>query len=236
MQLLIKLICITLLQQLSLSGLFAQENIAAAMEQIYKAYSSSYALSFTGKMKMYVKGNPSKIIEALQSSYAIKESNFFCTTGLVQLLMNDDYYVSVDKALRLIVVGYKRDIAETYRLPVLNLASFRKYLGDGVISGTVKRQDNLVLLQLNDPKVLTGCALYNIIYDSKKGYLKKVTMEMSDHYNTSNKVMVLEINYTAPVIIRDGSKSFSEKPFFSIVNNKIRLAHAYKNYQLINQL
>ncbi|MEP6728592.1 MAG: hypothetical protein ABJC98_22405 [Bacteroidota bacterium] len=214
----------------------AQNEALMAMQKIYNAYNSGSTIDFNGTMIMYAKNNPGKIIEKMESSYTIKAMNFTCHIGPVLMLLNDNYYVSADKTLKLIVIGHRKDLPGNGGIPVLNIAQFKTWIQDKAIKASVIPQGNNLFLQLSDPGGISGYHLCSIVCNAKTGYMKKVLMEMDDYNDIARKTMVLEINYTVPVVKESSRNEFSERSFFSFRNNKIRITDNYKGYQVINQL
>ena len=214
--------------------LSAQDKAIAAIQKIYSSYTGNTSIHFTGNMKMYAKNEPLRIIDRLQSSYTLKNKNFHCSIGPVSMLMNDDYYVSVDNSDKLIMVGRKKDLPAMAGNPVLNLEQLKKGIADREIQATVTVNGTEGVLQLTDAAGSSGFISYRIEFTTATGYMKKVIMETGGSSENTGKIMVLEINYTAPSPAE--TASFSEKPFFSVINNQIQLTAAYKNYQIINQL
>ena len=214
----------------------AQGDALGAIQKIYSAYSKGYAISFNGTMKMYVKNNPAKIIERVPTRYLIKGHNFNCSIGPVNMLLNDRYYVSADKSVRVIIIGNKKDLAATMQAPALNLDQFAKWIKEKNMDARIIPGTNAQELLLTDPHRLTGYDSYRITYDPSTGFMQKVILELSDNNDAGHKTMVLEINYSRPEIIAENKDSFSEKQFFSLQQNKIQLHNNYKGYQLINQL
>src|SRR4051812_26378114 len=82
----------------------AQSNALAAIRKIYSAYNTDYVMRFSGSMKMYKSNSPSKIIERTAASYLLKAGSFRCSIGPVDMLMNERYYVSVDRSVKIIIV------------------------------------------------------------------------------------------------------------------------------------
>lgn len=218
------------------NALLAQADPLACIDKIYGAYKSNHVASFNGAMKMYTKSNPQKIIETMQSSYTMKGANCICRIGPVLMLLNENYYVSVDNTLKLLVIGYRKGLSSIDQQPVLNIGRFKALLHDKSIEAAVINNGALRVLQLTDTHNVTGYSFCSIAYNPVTGYLKKVVMETSDYNDEAHKTMVLEIDYTAPVPVGESKSLFSEKPFFSINNNKVRVADNYRTYQLINQL
>jgi len=214
----------------------AQNEALMAMQKICTAYNSGSTINFNATMIMYAKNNPGKIIEKMESSYTLKAMNFTCHIGPVLMLLNDNYYVSADKTLKLIVIGHRKDLPGNGGMPVLNIAQFKALIKDKAIQASVIPQGNNLFLQLSDPEGISGYHLCSIVCNAKTGYMKKVVMEIDDYNDTTGKTMVLEINYTVPVVAEKNKNAFSEKPFFSFSNNAIRTTDNYKGYQVINQL
>jgi hypothetical protein len=214
----------------------AQNEAMNAIAKIYNAYNSNTIIRFNGNMKMFAKSEPAKIIEKMRSSYIIKDKNFICIIGPVEMLLNDNYYVSVDNSEKIIMIGRKKDLAAAARMPVLNIDQFKKQITDKKIQAVAGKNGTTAVLQLTDEKGASGYNSYNIEYDEVKGYMKKVVLETDAYNNENDKTLVLEINYTQPEPVENTKDFFSEKTFFSIVNNKIQLTPDYKNYQIINQL
>ncbi|MEP6749223.1 MAG: hypothetical protein ABJB86_15925 [Bacteroidota bacterium] len=221
---------------LILPAVHAQNDAAIAIQKICTAYNHGETISFSGSLSMYAKSNPDKIIEKMQSSYIIRGSNFSCSIGPVQMLLNDEYYVSVDKTIKLIMIGNKKDLSGTEQMPVLNISQFKKWIEEKEIKATIIRRGNNSVLTLTDVQGITGYNIYNITYDNATGYMKKVLLELSDANDPEHKTIVLEINYSKPVLAGRTKDAFSEKQFFTITQNKIQVASDYKNYQVINQL
>jgi hypothetical protein len=221
---------------LVLDTAYAQPDALAAIRKIYAAYNTPNAIRFYGSLKMYIKNNPGKIMETMQSSYIIRGTNFACSIGPVEMLLNDNYYVSVDKTIRLIMIGNKKDLSGTEQIPVLNTAQFKTWIEEKTLKATVLSKGTTSVLQLTDVKGITGYNLYNITYDAITGFMRKVMLEISDYNDASHKTVVLEITYSNPVRVQKNSNTFSEKHFFSVTKNKIQLTANYRNYQLINQL
>jgi len=213
----------------------AQDDVLAAIQKIYNAYNSSHAIHFAGNMKMYDKNDPTKIIERMKSNYIVKDKNFSCNIGPVEMLLNDRYYVSVDNSDKLIMIGHKKDLSATAKAPVLNISQFRKMITGKKMEAVVSNKAGTAVLQLTDINGVSGFTLYNIEFNAASGYMKKVILETGSSIGTG-KTIVLEINYSEPAAVKDGKDAFSEKYFFSIVNNKIQVTASYKNYQVINQL
>ncbi|HTE11318.1 MAG TPA: hypothetical protein VK645_10110 [Chitinophagaceae bacterium] len=213
----------------------AQDDVLAAIQKIYNAYNSGHVIRFAGNMKMYDKNDPAKIIEKMQSNYLVKDKNFSCSIGPVEMLLNDKYYVSVDNSDKLIMIGYKKDLSATAQAPVLNISQFKKMIADKKMEAVVSNKAGVAVLQLSDINGASGFTMYNIEYNAASGYMKKVILETGSNSGTG-KTMVLEINYSGPAAVTDGKDVFSEKSFFSIVNNKIQVTANYKTYQIINQL
>lgn len=215
---------------------YAQGDALGAIQKIYSAYNKGYAISFSGTMKMYTKNNPAKIIERVSTRYLIKGHNFNCSIGPVDMLLNEKYYVSADKSVRVIIIGNKKDLAATMQAPALNLDQFAKWIKEKNINARIIPGTNAQDLLLTDPHRLTGYDSYRITYDPSTGFMQKAILELFDDNDPGHKTMVLEINYTRPEIAVEGKNSFSERHFFSVQQNKIRLQNNYKGYQLINQL
>jgi hypothetical protein len=214
----------------------AQNDASAAIHKICSAYNSGNTIGFNGNLKMYSKNNPGKIIEKMQSSYLLKGTNFSCSIGPLEMLLNDNYYVSVDKTIKLIMIGNKKDLSGTEQMPVLNIVQFKKWIEEKIIEANVTSNGPISVLQLTDAQAITGYNLYSIVYDNRTGYMKKVLLELSDYNDPVHKTIVLEINYSNPVLVEKGKSSFSEKHFFTVVKDKIQVTNNYKSYQLINQL
>jgi len=215
---------------------YAQGDALVAIQKIYSAYNKGYAISFNGTMKMYVKNNPAKIIERVPTRYLIKGRNFNCSIGPVDMLLNEKYYVSADKSVRVIIIGNKKDLGATMQAPALNLDQFAKWIKGKNMDARIIPGTNARELLLIDPHRLTGYDSYRIAYDPSTGFMQKVILELSDDNDPSHKTMVLEINYSRPEIAAESKNSFSERQFFSVQQNKIQLYNNYKGYQLINQL
>ncbi len=213
--------------------LSAQDNAITALRKIQHSYNGGKAIRFTGSMKMYAKNQPSRIIDQLQSSYILKNKNFRCSIGPVSMLLNNDYYISVDNSGKLIMLGRRKDLPVMAGNPVLNLGQLEKWLGEKKIQATVSVNTVNTVLQLTDMEAVSGFNAYSIEFNTINGYMKKVVME-SVASNEPGKTTVLEINYSEPLPATN--TSFSEKPFFSVVGNSIQLSAAYRGYQLINQL
>lgn len=211
----------------------AQENAMASLQKIYNSYNKGMAIHFTGTMKMYDKKEPDKLIDRLQSSYTLKNKNFSCHIGPVSMLLNDDYYVSVDNSDKLVILGRRKNLPAMAGNPVLNLEQFKKWLDEQKIQAAVAVNGLSAVLQLTDKAAVSGFTTYRIEFNTSTGYMKKVLMETADN-NETGKTMVLEISYTEPKIAINAS--FSEKPFFTFLNNLVQLSETYRNYQLINQL
>jgi len=214
----------------------AQSDALAAIRKIYSAYNTDYVMRFSGSMKMYKSNSPSTIIERTAASYLLKAGSFRCSIGPVDMLMNERYYVSVDRSVKIIIVGNKKDLEATIRSPVLNIDQIDKWLRQKSISATVSRQNNVETLDLKDPKRITGYDHYSIVYDSRTGFMQKVLLELSDDNDPLRKTMILEIEYTRPSAEKTARDPFSEKQFFTIRENKFEISDRYKSYQLINQL
>lgn len=221
---------------LLLNTVHAQTDALSAMQKICTAYNSKTAISFNGSLKMYIKNSPGKIIEKMKSSYVLKGKNFSCIIGPVEMLLNKDYYVSVDKTIKLIIIGNKRDLSGTEQIPVLNTSQFKTWIAEKIIEASVTSYGGDAVLQLTDQQGITGYNLYNITYDRVTGYMKKVVLEISDRNDPAHKTVVLEINYSRPVVAIKNEERFSEKQFFSVINTKIKVTNSYRGYQLINQL
>ena len=214
----------------------AQADPIAAIRKIYSAYNTNNGIRFSGSMKMYNKNDPGKIIEQIQSSYVIKGANFSCRIGPVLMLLNDDYYVSSDKTIKLLMVGRRKDLSGTGQIPVLNTGQLKTWIEEKAMRATLTEQGSESILQINDEQGISGYRLFRLRYSNASGYIKNILMEIDDHNDPARKTMILEINYTIPIIIADCKDIFSEKAFFSIVNKTIRVTENYKTYQLINQL
>jgi hypothetical protein len=214
----------------------AQKDALAAIQAINNAYNSGITLSFRGSLKMYNKAHPEKLMEKMQSTYVLKGGNFMCSIGPVEMLLNDSYYVSVDKAIKLVIIGYRTDLSGTSQMPVLNTAQFKQWITANTIQASVTSGSRSAVLQLRDTPASTGYKLYKIKYDVVSGFMKEVLLETSDNNDVTNKTVVLEINYSTPVKMIEDESTFSEKKFFSVVNKKVLLTSNYKGYQLINQL
>lgn len=215
---------------------YSQDDALSAIGKIYNAYNGAAAIRFNGSMKMYAKGQPAKIIEKMQSSYTIKDKNFICTIGPVAMLLNRNYYISVDNEEKLMMVGRQKDLAAAAKVPVLNIDQFRKGILEKKILAVVIDKGATAILQLTDLSGNSGYNSYSIEYAVSSGHMKKVVLETDAYNDEQNKTLVLEINYTEPVPAENGTDLFSEKTFFSIVHNKLLPAPGYKNYQIINQL
>lgn len=214
----------------------AQADAVAAIRKIYSAYNKDYAIRFSGNMKMYNSNSPAKTIERISASYLLKGKSFKCSIGPVDMLLNEKYYVSVDKSVKIIIVGNKKDLNATMQSPVLNIDQIDKWLQQKNVLATVTRQNGIATLDLMDPKRVTGYDHYRIMYDAQTGFMQKVLLELSDDNDALHKTVVLEINYTLPVALTAGKDAFSEKQFFSIRKNRFGINETYKHYQLINQL
>ncbi|MES1225446.1 MAG: hypothetical protein ABUT20_58745, partial [Bacteroidota bacterium] len=177
----------------------AQPDALSAIQKIYGAYNTGNAIRFTGNLKMYIKSDPGKIIDKTKSTYVLRGGNFLCSIGPVEMLLNDNYYVSVDKSIKLIIIGNKKDISGTGQMPALNLRQFKKWIGEKTIEASVAGGGSNSILELIDAQGVTGYNLYSITYDAITGYMKKVVMEVYDNNDSSHKTVVLEINYTNPV-------------------------------------
>ena len=217
------------------TALHAQDAALAAIEKIYNGYNNQTAIHFSGSMKMFAKNNPSKIMDRIQSSYTVKNKNFSCSIGSVSILLNDSYYVLVDNNDKLIMIGLKKDLSAVTSTPVLNLDQIKKQVTAKKILAVTVNKGAVSILQLTDTDGRSGFNAYIIEYSTSTGYMKKVVLE-TDNYNNEGKTMVLEISYTDPAPVLSDKDAFSEKSFFSVVNNKIVLSANYKNYQIINQL
>ncbi|MFT3935473.1 MAG: hypothetical protein QM726_17735 [Chitinophagaceae bacterium] len=216
--------------------LIAQDDASKVIQKIVNAYHSDKPMRFSGSMKMYPKTNAAKVSERMESEFILHGKKFYCSIGPLQMLLNDDYYVSVDKADKLIMIGHHKDVSGTANVPVLNMDAFALLIKEKKIEAIISKQGGNSLLQLNDAENVTGYSAYSIEYDASTGYMKKVLLERKDANTASGKTMVLEINYTIPVAISANKNVFSEKPFFSIVNKRIQLTDNYRGYQVINQL
>jgi hypothetical protein len=214
----------------------AQDDALAAIQKIYAAYNKAYTISFTGTMKMYAKANPAKIIERIPTRYLIKGHNFYCSIGPVTMLMNDKYYVSADKSVRILIIGNKKDLTAIMQSPVLSLDQFSKWIKEKDIDARIISGNAGQVLHLTDTHRITGYDQYSITYDRATGFMQKVILELSDGNDPIHKTIVIEINYTRPAIAAENKNNFSEKQFFSVQQNKIQLSNSYKGYQLINQL
>jgi hypothetical protein len=213
----------------------AQSAALEAISKIYNAYNSPKTVQFRGYMKMYNKITPAAIVETMTSSYAVRKDNFRSTIGSVSMLLNDKYYVSVDKSLKIMMIGNKKDLPPVAQAPVLSMNRFAALIQDGILAATIEYHQDGPVIQLTDKTVATGFGRYSIWYNPSTGYLKKVLVELFDPNDVSRKTVILEIRYTAPVPVT-GSNLFDEADFFSIVNGKVRMNTVYRNYQLINQL
>ncbi len=214
----------------------AQTDALNSIRKICSAYTKTYTVSFNGTMKMYNKNDPAKIIERVSASYLLNAGSFKCSIGPVEMLLNNRYYVSVDKSVKIIIIGNKKDLNATMQSPVLNIDQIGKWIKEKNIDATVIKQNKIDVLELKDPKRVTGYDYYQIIYDHETGFMQKVLLELSDDNDVLHKTMVLEINYTRPLVQEGSRDMFSEKQFFSIRQNKIEVKNNYKGYQLINQL
>ena len=172
----------------------------------------------------------------MESSFTVKNGNFNCRIGPVSLLLNDTYYVSVDNNDKLIMVGRRKDLQTVAGMPVLGIDQLKKQVAAQKIKAISVVNNAGAVLRLTDPGGRSGFTSYHIEYIPATGYIKKVILETGSDSNGTGKNMVLEINYTAPVPVLPGKNYFLETDFFSMVGNRIQLATAYKNYQLINQL
>ena len=134
------------------------------------------------------------------------------------------------------MIGNKKDLSGTEQIPVLNTAQFKTWIEEKTLGAAVLSKGATSVLQLTDMQGITGYNLYSITYDAATGFMKKVVLEISDYNDASHKAVVLEITYSSPVPAEKSNNAFSEKHFFSIAGNKIKLTANYKNFQLINQL
>jgi hypothetical protein len=214
----------------------AQDKALAAIQKIYSAYNTKYPISFSGSMKMYIKNEPAKIIERMQARYLLGGSRFSCSIGPVEMLLNEKYYVSADKSVRVIIIGNTKDLAATMQSPVLNLDRLSNWIKGKDIDAKVVSGSPIEILQLTDPHRLTGYDRYSISYNPITGCMQQVILELSDENSTGHKTMVLEVHYTRPAIVAETKDVFSEKRFFSLHDTTIQLNNDYTSYQLINQL
>jgi hypothetical protein len=212
-----------------------QSPALAAISKICKAYNSSMAIQFRGYIKMYNKNTPAVIIETMASTYTIRKNNFSCTIGSVSMLLNEKYYVSVDKSLKIMMIGNKKDLSAIAQVPVLNIGRFAALIEDNTLTASIENRQDGTVMTLTDKATVSGYGNYSIWYEPSSGYLKKVLVELFDPNDTSRKTVVLEIRYTMPVPAA-GNLLFDETDFFSIVNGKVKMNALYKSYQLINQL
>ncbi len=233
MQTILNFTAATVFFVIGIFNLQAQDNALDAIEKIYNGYSNGTAIHFTGSIKMYAKNEPSRILDHLQSSYTLKNSHFSCSIGPVSMLLNNDYYVSVDNSAKLIMLGHKKDLPAMAGNPVLNLAQLKKWLKEKKMQASLSVNGDAAILQLTDINAVSGFTFYHIAFNTNTGYMKRVVMESAAH-TEKGKIIVLEIKYSAP--LPAGNYSFSEKDFFSIVDNRLQLSEVYRNYQLINQL
>lgn len=214
----------------------AQADALSAIQKIYNAYNKPYSIHFNGTMKMYKKNFPGKIIERIESVYTIQKENFICHVGSVQMLLNDNYYVSADKSVKILVIGHRKDLSGTEQIPAVNLSRFKKWIKDKTIAASLVSNKLLSILQLTDPHGITGYNSYQVFFSSQTGYMQKVLLETSDNNDPSRATMVLEIDYSIPSTGQGNNNLFSEKQFFSVTHDQLRVNATYKNYQLINQL
>lgn len=213
----------------------SQSDALSAMQRITGAYQTQSALRFSGKMIMYRKGEPHRIIETMSAKYLIQGNNVSCTFGPMQILMNSDYYVSVDNSIRIMVVGRNRDLAATGQLPVLNIGKLKEWVAGNKISATLVKEKAEDVVELSDSRQLSGFSRYRIRF-TPAGFLTSVVMETSDYHSNAGPVMVLEVNYSKPAVIESSRTDFSERTFFSLYHNRPRVAAKFTGYQVINQL
>lgn len=219
---------------LMLSMANAQADALAAIQKIYNAYNTNNAVRFTGNIKMFARDQPAKLIERMQCRYILQHKKFVCKIGPIEMLLNDSYYVSVDNSDKILIVGRKKDLSAFAGAAVLHLEQLKSLVTGNKIKAIVSVKGSTGILQLIDSACSSGFGRYSIEYSTQSGCMKKVLLETAG--NEPAKIMVLEINYSAPEIISANQETFSEKAFFTIVNNKILLSDGYKNYQLVNQL
>ena len=205
----INLCCISFAVQTAI----AQTDAMAAIRKIYLAYNKHGALRFSGTMRMYNRSSPEKIIERISASYLLKGGSFKCTIGPVDMLLNRKYYVSVDKSVKIIIVGNKKDLNATMQSPVLNIDQIDKWLKEESVHATVTRHNSTETLELKDPNRVTGYDRYRIIYDGQTGFMQKVLLELSDDNDALHRTMVLEINYSRPLMIQAMKMNFLKSNF-----------------------
>ena len=214
----------------------AQEDALNAIEKISRAYQSEHTLSFTANMKMYNRANPAAIIEQMQCSYLLHRALFNCRIGPVEMLLNDSFYVSVDRSVKMIIIGHKKDLSGTEQMPALNTTVFKQWIGNKAVEAKLLKRGSLHILTIADQHGIGPYNFYAISFDPVTGYMKTVQLELSDKADSTHKTMVLSIQYSTPTVVVPSREEFSEKRFFSMVNKKIYLNSQYKNFQLINQL
>lgn len=214
----------------------AQKDVLAAVKKIADAYNTREAISFTGSMRLYASDHPGKIIERMQSNYLIKGTRLLCSLGPMEMLLNEQYYVTVDKTIKVITIGHRKDLSSTAQLPVLNTGRFQQWITAKTITAAVAVHGKSRVLQLTDTKGATGYNLYRIWYDYSTGYIEKMLMETAGFNNIPHQKMVLQINYSKPLRPPASKNSFSENRYLTIAGNTIHVKEYYKTYQLINQL
>lgn len=213
--------------------LHGQNNAIKALQKIHNSYNSRTAIRFTGNITMYVKSQPSRITDQLSCSYTLQNDKFLCSIGSVLMLLNDKYYVSVDKKDKLIMLGRRKNLPAMAGNPVLDLSRLEKWMTEKKIQASVSAAGDNAQLQLTDIAAISGFNAYTIEFNTHTGYMKRVLIE-AHAGNKTSEVTVLDIRYSMPRAAADAQ--FSEKDFFSITGDKVLVASPYRNYQLINQL
>ncbi|MEO6314591.1 MAG: hypothetical protein ABIU63_09105 [Chitinophagaceae bacterium] len=215
--------------------MLAQDEVPDVIKKIYNSYNQPVTIYFTGKIQMYDKAFPEKIIDRAECRYTMTNNSFNGSIGPVSILLNDRYYVSADNGSKILVIGRRKDLPKMSGTPVSYLEQLSNGIAGGEYTAIASHSTNAGLLELKQVRRKDGATAFAITYNILTGYMEKVMVENTNYDNGSGKTMVLEITYSKPIKLIAGS-GFSEKVFFSIVHNKLEVNNAYKDYQLINQL
>lgn len=218
----------------------AQRDAFSELSKIREAYSQPKGILFRSTITMYKTGNLWEPLDKISCQYALKGANYYCKIGPIELVKNNEYFVSVDHEDQYLKVGDARKIPTQQDAFITGLSSLKQLLANKSFIGEISSKGNQSILILTAAaNAYTDVRKYTVYYRSGSYLIDRVLMEVNQVNDDGNQEEVtLETVYSYSQIqqVTEIDNFLNLSRFVEIKGNTIELGAAYKKYQLINQL
>jgi len=211
------------------AGVQAQSNALAALKRIWQAYHPKQQIMFQSTIRIFPKSSEKDPEETIVGRFVLEPGKYYCAIGMIEMLQNGRYFVSVDNSSRVLVAGRNSNIGVNLQSIFFTPEKFISLLRAGKYRATLRASGGTAQLMLLPVSVNENPPI-SLEFDSSSGFLSRVRIE-----NVSG-IKAIDILYTKPVNTKNKGSLFSQERYFTIRNGRVTLSAKYKNYQLISHL